>query len=65
MSKLNGDSFHPLEFNYDEEADVLTVEGIRYSGNFFRFFAVAGPSDDVFRVVERHDGVVVIQKVED
>lgn len=31
----------PLEVNYDPEADVLTVEGIPYAGDFFRRAAAA------------------------
>jgi hypothetical protein len=29
-----------LRFEYDELADVLTVEGVNFSGDFFRAFAV-------------------------
>jgi hypothetical protein len=30
----------PLRYSYDERLDVMTIEGVRYSGQVFRLFAV-------------------------
>ncbi len=55
----------PLAYHYDEGLDVMTVEGIKYSGHFFRVLALTGPSDQAFRIVGRdEDGVLTIKKVE-
>ena len=32
-----------LEFSYDAVSDVLTVEGVKYSGGLFRAAAIARP----------------------
>lgn len=53
-----------LTFSYDEAQDILTIEGIRYSGNFFRELSSEGlPLGMSFKIVERGDGVVVVQRV--
>ncbi len=55
----------PLDFKYDSILDVLTVEGMKYSGDFFRAMATYGPSIKPFRIVERTgDGVVVLESVD-
>ena len=54
----------PLNFSYEAEEDVMIIEGIKYSGDFFRFMAISGPSDQAFRIKERNeDGVLVLEKV--
>ena len=50
-----------LQFSYDETNDVLTVEGIRYSGELFRTLGF-GAIGSVLRLVERKDGVVVMMQ---
>lgn len=70
MTELNGyqnlEPYSNLEFDYDPTTDVMTIEGVKYSGNFFRFFAVTGPSDQKFKIVGRKvDGALIIQKVEE
>jgi hypothetical protein len=55
----------PLSFSYDGERDVLTVEGMAYSGQLFRAFA--GTDDGVglslhtpFIIRRRDDGVIEV-----
>ena len=56
-----------LDFVYDEFTDVLTIEGVPYSGEFFRSLGKDGLElNKSFRVVERReDGVIAIQTFED
>lgn len=51
-----------LNLNYDQANDVLTIEGIRYSGNLFRELGFA-PIDTCLKIVSRHDGVVTVTKI--
>lgn len=50
-----------LEFSYDEKEDILTVEGVRYSGDYFRFLAKEPPDPRWFRMKKREDGIVIVQ----
>ena len=53
-----------LLFEYDPETDVATVEGIRYTGTFFRLFAENGLMvGSGFRVVCREDGAITVQRL--
>ena len=52
-----------MSVQYDEAADVLTVNGVRYSGCFFRGLSVIRPSERTFRIMKRGDGVVTLQDV--
>lgn len=54
-----------LDFSYDRARDILTVEGIKYSGEFFRCFAESIPLKSWFRIIERGDGVIAISKEEE
>jgi hypothetical protein len=47
-----------LDYEYDPRIDVITIEGVRYSGDFFRLFAA--PPAGVHLVVERRDGMITI-----
>ncbi len=51
------DMFPPesLHFSYDEATDVLTIEGIKYHGDFFRVMSISGPSDKLFKIVAKSD----------
>lgn len=52
----------PLTFSYDAKADILMVNGVRFSGNFLRAFAEEGlPLYQLFRIISREDGVVSIE----
>ena len=53
-----------LAYQYDQDTDVLTVEGLKYAGALFREFGVA-PIGTTLRIVERKDGVVTVQRVEE
>jgi hypothetical protein len=54
-----------LSFTYDPVADILTVEGVKYSGDLFRAFAFgATPPGQALRVVNKsEDGTVTIQRL--
>lgn len=52
----------PLSFEYDEIADVLTVEGINYSGDIFRQMGGMMEVGQVFQLTARADGVLCIYK---
>ena len=52
-----------LQFEYDLLRDALTVEGVKFSGDFFRFFAMPNEGA-LFRIIRQQDGEVVVQTVE-
>lgn len=52
-----------LIVEYDNWADVLTVEGIHYSGSIFRNFA-SGPLNKPFKIIKREDGVLTCVEIE-
>jgi hypothetical protein len=61
MSVSNG-----LEFSYDFERDVMTIEGIQYSGDLFRCFGIRTTAPhELMRIVKREDGVLTVQTVHD
>lgn len=49
-----------LDHEYDPQSDVLEVEGVRYSGEFFRSLGRTMPVGSVFRIEERWDGVITV-----
>jgi hypothetical protein len=51
-----------LNFEYDKEIDVITIEGVKYSGDFFRFFANP-PRDCAFKIVSNDNGHLVIKEL--
>jgi hypothetical protein len=51
-----------LSFNYDSVADVLLIEGIRYSGDVFR--RLAQPDDGCLHRLVQENGLVIIAKCE-
>lgn len=54
-----------LKFDYDEDRDVLTIEGIAYHGSLFRAWAAGGlPIDEKFKIIRREDGTISIQSVD-
>jgi len=56
-----------MRIEYDPETDILTIEGVKYSGELFRRLGGIGPGqpDEVMRVMSRNDGVLVLQVVQD
>jgi hypothetical protein len=50
-----------LAIYYDEPRDIVTIEGIRYSGELFRSFDIA-PTGTLLRIMARDDGIVTLQK---
>lgn len=53
-----------IRIAYDEEGDVVTIEGVSYSGDFFRQFGRA-PMGTILRVAQRLDGAisVIVERV--
>lgn len=51
-----------LSVSYDAVRDVLTVEGVHYSGDLFRQFSIAPPGTFI-QIIERRDGNVVLRDV--
>lgn len=44
-----------LSIDYDEERDTVTIEGVKYSGDFFRALSLRGmPAGSLF-TIERHE----------
>lgn len=53
-----------LDFHYDEQRDILTVEGINYSGEMFREFGIHGLElGTAFQLIERHDGAIILERL--
>jgi hypothetical protein len=50
-----------LRVDYDASRDVLEVEGIRFSGEFFRTFALPNP-EALYSIQRDGDGHVVIRR---
>lgn len=48
-----------LIYEYDEQRDVLTVEGVQYAGELFRSFGMLPPGT-VLRIDKREDGVLTV-----
>lgn len=53
-----------LKYKYDVEADVLKVEGIRYSGEFFRQLGHKLPLDTPMKITARIDGAIEVIQIE-
>jgi hypothetical protein len=49
----------PLSFKYNARDDVLTVEGVSFSGELFRAFGLVQPGTWL-RVEERCNGVITV-----
>ena len=46
------------------DGDVVTIYGIKYSGDLFRGLGLETPVGKAFRIVKREDGVVTIETVD-
>lgn len=53
-----------LNFSYDPEADVLVIEGIKYSGNLFRKLAQSDDDGALYRLRQNENKIVVIERTE-
>ena len=53
-----------LQFSYDQDADVLTIEGIRYAGGLFRMMAAQDSIGGCFRILSNADGLVVMRSMD-
>jgi hypothetical protein len=51
-----------MQFAYDPVDDVLTIEGIRYSGDLFRYFALETPPGRWIRILKREDGRITLEQ---
>jgi hypothetical protein len=49
----------PLRIDYDEEEDVVTINGVQYTGNFFRFFTHGLKQGTLLRVLKKNDKMYV------
>lgn len=54
-----------LQVSYNAFTDVLTVDGIGYSGGLFRAFGGPAPTGNWLRVLSRQDGVITVQSMGD
>lgn len=53
----------PMDYRYDPQRDVFTIEGIAYAGEIFRQFGGLLPEGAVFRLDKRDDGVLTITRI--
>jgi hypothetical protein len=54
----------PLQYTYDMTNDILTIEGLEFTGEFFRELAgTLAPAGTLFQVVKRENGVKAIERV--
>ena len=55
-----------LNFEYDEQSDVITIEGQKYAGNFFRAMDPLGLAcGELFCILKRRDGVHSIRRLKE
>jgi hypothetical protein len=53
-----------LHYKYDKPNDIITIEGTRYSGNFFRTLGAHGPKiGAVLQITRRDDGVLWLNEL--
>jgi len=56
----------PLSISMDDEAQVATIEGVRYSYDLFREWGAKGMQvGQHFKVMSRQDGCFTIQKIQE
>lgn len=55
-----------LTIKLDDEAQVVEIEGIKYSYEFFREFGSNGmPTGQLFRLLQRYKSYVVVERLEE
>lgn len=55
-----------LDFSYDEERDVFTIEGVQWCGDLLRAVGVNGlPIGAIIRIEKREDGAVTLMRLYD
>ena len=52
------------QVGFDETADVLTMDGCKFSGEFLRMFTTT-PCGTMFRIIERSGGLVTVSTERD
>lgn len=52
-----------LNYEYDAIYDILTVEGCKFSGDFFRQLVKDIPLGKLFTMVSRRNGVIEVKTV--
>jgi len=59
----------PLRIKDDQFSGVIEIEGIKYSYEMFQQLGVGGALSmavgDVFQIIERGDGVLVLRRLDD
>ena len=53
-----------LNFSYDPVNDILTVEGIKYSGEMFRMLGFQLMVGGHFSLDERYDGILTVTTIQ-
>ena len=54
-----------LNFSYDANNDLITIEGVTYTGDLFRLWARDLPLFQWHRIIRRENGVVTIETTKD
>lgn len=50
-----------LDISYSADCDVLTIEGVRYSGDFFR--CMGDPDKQALYEIIKQDGLITMNRV--
>lgn len=53
-----------LKYRYDVTKDLMTIEGLRFAGDFFRQFGHAMPLDTPMKITVREDGFITVVQIE-
>lgn len=53
---------HNLHVTYAAYADVLTIEGVKYTGELFRKLGFCAEGS-IFKVIKREDGVLTFKQL--
>jgi len=64
LEKKDGKSKQPLKFQYDEAKDQITINGVTFSGDYFRTFQTPNP-DACYRFIIDEKNVLTLGKVFD
>lgn len=50
-----------LDFSYDTGNDIMTIEGIKYSGEIFRAFGIGPTPGKWLRIISLENGVLNVE----